>query len=319
MKQLTKALFALTLSLYGVSLCAKTLVYAHRGGTALWPENTLYAYQKSLDLKVDFVDMDIQLSKDGVWMVTHDACLNRSITRNKHGQWLTKKRCINRLSRNAIQQYDVGEIKPSTQYSNRYPEQQKGLHQKIPTLIEVFHFVKRNQTQPTGFQIEVKVSKQDLYNPALPKRYANKLNQVLIDEKLVALVEIQSFDFRVLDALHHLNSKLKLAYLTAADHPFPKWSGGQNLKPGEHVSQLISNLNGTLWEPQALGLRKKDVSLAHALGLKVVVWGLPHKKLAEKKEIKRLVSLGVDGFITDRPDLTPWIRSIPANVNNTDF
>lgn len=288
---------------------AKTLVYAHRGGRALWPENTLYAYQQSLKLAVDFVDMDVQLSKDGVLMVTHDKTLNPVLTKESNGNWLTAKIYINQLTAQELKQYNVGQIKPNTEYARQYADQIKQPNLKIPTLIETIQFVKAHQKKTTGFQIEIKMDQADLNNLALAKRYARKINEVLIKQNLIEQAEVQSFNFRVLIELYKLNPKIKLAFLTAADHPFPLWSAGHSLEKNQHVTDLIRRLHGTFWEPAAYEVSHQDVIKAHNNGLKVVVWGLPWQKQKEIVMIKKLLRFGVDGIITDRPDLIKLIQS----------
>src|SRR5436189_6426851 len=61
----------------------RPLVYAHRGGAALRPENTLAAFDHGLSLGADGLELDVRLSRDGVVVVHHDASLER--TTNGHG------------------------------------------------------------------------------------------------------------------------------------------------------------------------------------------------------------------------------------------
>ncbi len=285
------------------SVYAQVLVYSHRGGRALWPENTLYAYQKSLELKVDFVDMDIQMSKDGEFVVTHDAYLNPELTRDLNGHWLLEKLKISELTVKQLKQYDVGEINHNSQYGQDYPAQIVGLHQKIPTLRETIRYVRSHQQNPTGFQIEIKTPKQKLNDKVWANHYAKALYRLLKQEAIFSQSEIQSFDFAVLDALYKIDNQIKLAYLTDNNHSLDVWGGGHTLTKGHHIFELVHDLHGTLWEPSADSVNSEDIKQAHDIGLKVVVWGLPKSPELEKKQIKELIEAGVDGIITDRPDL----------------
>ena len=56
------------------------LFAAHRGGAALWPENSLLAFGNALALGVDYLELDVHLSRDGEVMVIHDATLERTTT-----------------------------------------------------------------------------------------------------------------------------------------------------------------------------------------------------------------------------------------------
>jgi glycerophosphoryl diester phosphodiesterase len=57
-----------------------TLLAAHRGGAALWPENSLLAFRNAIALGADFIEFDVHLSKDGELVVIHDPTLERTTT-----------------------------------------------------------------------------------------------------------------------------------------------------------------------------------------------------------------------------------------------
>jgi glycerophosphoryl diester phosphodiesterase len=59
---------------------APPLLAAHRGGSLLWPENSLLAFRNALALGADFIEFDVHLSRDGEVMVIHDATLDRTTT-----------------------------------------------------------------------------------------------------------------------------------------------------------------------------------------------------------------------------------------------
>jgi glycerophosphoryl diester phosphodiesterase len=61
-----------------VPVAAEPLVAAHRGGAALWPENSLLAYRNALALGVDFLETDVHLTADGEIVVVHDPTLDRT-------------------------------------------------------------------------------------------------------------------------------------------------------------------------------------------------------------------------------------------------
>ena len=65
----------------------KTRIIAHRGGASLWPENTLMAFDQALRLGCDGLELDLQLTKDDVLVVHHDATLRADSTR-RNGEWL---------------------------------------------------------------------------------------------------------------------------------------------------------------------------------------------------------------------------------------
>jgi glycerophosphoryl diester phosphodiesterase len=59
---------------------AAPFLAAHRGGSLLWPENSLLAFRNALALGADFIEFDVHLSRDGEVMVIHDATLDRTTT-----------------------------------------------------------------------------------------------------------------------------------------------------------------------------------------------------------------------------------------------
>jgi len=59
---------------------SRPLVFAHRGGSALAPENTIAAFDNGLALGADGLELDVHLSRDGVVVVHHDRTLNRTTT-----------------------------------------------------------------------------------------------------------------------------------------------------------------------------------------------------------------------------------------------
>lgn len=286
------------------SLCySQPLIYAHRGGRALWPENTLYAYDKALGLKVDFVDMDLQMSKDGVLMVTHNEGLNPSITRDHLNNWIGKPLPIDTLTVAEIQSYNVGRIRPNSLLAKRFSKQKGVAQAKIPTLTEVIQYVKAHQLKSTGFQIELKTPMKKVGNRDYADTIAQKLVAVIEQEDIAQRVEIQSFDFQILKSLHQLDSHLKLAFLTAKDHPCPKWCAGHSVKNALFLPDLVKELQGVLWEPGASEVTAEQIKRAHSLGLKVVVWGLSSDPSEERLQAKQLQKLSIDGLITDDPSL----------------
>ena len=72
------------------------------------PEQTLPAYVAALRLGVDYVDMDIGMTKDGVLVLTHNLTLNPDLTRDQSGRWVTEPIAINTLTLQELQKHDVG-------------------------------------------------------------------------------------------------------------------------------------------------------------------------------------------------------------------
>jgi len=86
------------ISSYTISIADVIDIYAHRGQRALSPENTLPSYTQSMRVGVDVIDMDINMTKDKVLVVTHDLTLNPDLTKDSNGKWITKKTPIKDLT-----------------------------------------------------------------------------------------------------------------------------------------------------------------------------------------------------------------------------
>ncbi|MCF6808457.1 glycerophosphodiester phosphodiesterase [Thiotrichales bacterium 19S9-12] len=285
-------------------------IYAHRGGRGLYPENTLQAYNSVLNVGIDYVDMDVGMTKDGVVVVTHDLGLDPDITK-KNGQHIKKAIPIYELTYQDLQAYDVGQIKPDSEYATYFPDQISAVNTKIPTLKEVITYVKSIAGERVGFQIEIKTDPKKPNETASPQEFVAGVYQVLKETGVINRTEVQAFDFRCLIALQKLDSNIKTAYLTDYDtNPTSGpnktlWTAGYDVSDYDgSFPKMIKALGGSIWGPYEMDLTKEQLDQAHKLGVKVVVWGWPEDEGTEfnLKKIKEIINWGVDGIITDRPD-----------------
>jgi len=96
----------------------------HRGARGLMPENTLASFATALSIGVNTIELDVGATRDGVIVVTHNPRLEPVSTRNENGEWLSGTGpAIRTLTLNELQKYDVGRLKPATQYQRRFPDQ----------------------------------------------------------------------------------------------------------------------------------------------------------------------------------------------------
>lgn len=287
-------------------------VYAHRAGRGLMSEQTMPAYVGALRLGVDYVDMDIGMTKDGVLVITHDLGLNPNLTRNAKGGWVAEATLIHSLTLAEVRQYNVGMLKPGTKYAAFFPHQRAVDTTSIPTLKEVVQYVKKIAGDKVGFQIEIKNDPTQPSLTATPQEFALALYKLMREEKILDRTEVQAFDWRCLIELQKLNAQIKTAYLS--DHTTEvmddmekgTWIAGLKPKDFDYsLPKMVKHFSGSCWEPYEMDLSKKDLDEAHQLGLKVVVWGWPEEEGSEfdYERIKELISWSVDGIITDRPDI----------------
>ena len=132
-------LLAISLAVFATTGAAAFDLQGHRGARGLAPENTLTAFQIALDLGVDTLECDMAITRDGVVVIYHDLRLNPDITRGPDGKWLDKPGPeISALTFEELQQYDVGRIKPGTDYARQFPEQKAVDGTRIPRLADLF-------------------------------------------------------------------------------------------------------------------------------------------------------------------------------------
>jgi len=296
----------------GVPLDKKAIqVYSHRAARGLMPEQTMPAYVETLRLGVDYVDMDIGMTKEGVLVITHDLGLNPNLTRDSTGHWVDESIPIHSMTLEQVRKYNVGKLRPGTEYASYFPYQ-RSVDTCIPTLQEIVDYVKKVTGNKVGFQIEIKNDPTKPGLTATPKEFAEALYKLMKEEYIIDRTEVQAFDWQCLVELNKLNPQIKTAYLT--DHTTQvmddtekgTWIAG--LKPKDYdysLPKMIKHLGGYCWEPFQMDLTKKDLEEAHKLGLKVVVWGWPEEEGREFNydQVIIMIDWKVDGIITDRPDI----------------
>lgn len=305
-------LFGLIFNCYG----ERTLIYGHRGAAGLSPENSLYGYQTALALGVDFIDLDVGMTKDGVVVVSHDFHLNPSITQDQNHHWLRAPTpLIKDLTYAELQQYDVGKINPLSKYAEKFPAQYPVKNTRIPSLRSVIQMANKISNNQIKFQIELKTSPVHPNWTMDPKLMAKAVAQILTEENAITRAQVHSFDWRGLIELHKINPEIKLSFITErewyarilTDNPSsePLWHAGLlNNVSDEILFAFIRQHGGMIWCPFYKDVTKQRIQLAHAAGLQVIVWSVD-----KGTEMETLINQGVDGIITNRPDI---LRGIVA-------
>lgn len=285
-------------------------IYGHRGAAGLAPENTLEAYRTAIDLGVDVIDMDVGITKDGVVVVYHNATLNPDITRNPNGEWISQETALKTLSYQHLKQLNVGAINPHSEYAATFPLQVSKEYESIPTLREVIQYA--NSRDPNiRFQIEIKTNPTRRHVSTEPNIIVPEIVKILREEQVANRTEIHSFEWENLLLLEKLAPEITRSYLTAREYytskDAAKWSYGHLPNQHQSIPAVIKALNGHIWCPEYKEINAEDVKKAHDLGLKVTVWSVDHPE-----DMLRMIQYGVDGIITNRPDL---LRGLLAAKN----
>jgi glycerophosphoryl diester phosphodiesterase len=242
---------------------------AHRGGSALAPENTLAAVHNALALPVDAIELDLHMSRDGQAVVIHDNTVERLTdgTGNLLDLDFAYLRGLN----------------AAAHFAGGWPEKQH-----IPTLREVLELA-RGRVQ---VYIELKTSKRGKQYGRYPYIVETVVEEVR-SQHMLADVLIMSFDWALLPSVKALEATVQTGALVSRD----EW---ESSKPKaldlllEHVAALGCNwinMDRELFMPGMPGLM-------HEHGFKLGLW-----TVNSLQEMQRFASFGVDSITSDRPNL----------------
>jgi len=260
----------------------------HRGCRGIMPENTIPAMLHALDLGVTTLEMDIVFTKDRKAILSHEPFFNHEITTKPDGSYIDEKDekdyNIYQMTYEEVKKYDVG-MKPHP----RFPQQQKMKAIK-PLLADVFAAVKQDmitRRRPFPYyNIETKTTAatDDIFHPK-PGEFVELLMQVIKENQMEDYVIIQSFDIRTLKYLHEFYPAIKTSLL---------------IDENENIGEKIASLGfmPSFLSPHYSLLTKTVVDGLHAHKQKIIPW-----TVNDKATIDHLKKMGVDGIITDYPNL----------------
>jgi glycerophosphoryl diester phosphodiesterase len=292
---------------------------AHRGGRDLWPENTLAAFRNALEMGVTTLEMDAQLTKDGVPVLCHNPVLSGTIVKDRRGRWIPEgsESVVHRLTLAEVKRYDVGAINPEAkEYWEAHGKLQKSVPgERIPTLEEVFRLVESMGNRRVLFNIETKsfADRPDHELNPDPDTFVRALLKVINKYRMEDRVMIQSFDWRTLLEVRRLAPSMTTVALTAEVPawgseglyrlhgqvgPSP-WMAGFDIDDfaGDYVKAAKAVMADVV-SPYFREIAKPLVEEAHGLGMKVVPW-----TVNAREDMEKMIDMGVDGIITDRPDI----------------
>jgi glycerophosphoryl diester phosphodiesterase len=263
---------------------------AHRGGRGLMPENTILSQKNAIDYDCT-MEMDLQMSKDKKIVVSHDGYFNSQFCLDPNGNTMTKKdgrsRLIYDMPYDSIAMYDCG-IKPNPAFP-----QQKDIHTMKPLLSVLLDSVeaygKRTHYHHVNhYNIELKTRpKWDGKRYPSVEEYTDSAMAIIERKGIASRTMIQSFDVRALRMVHKKWPKVEISYLVGA-------------KDKKDVQGYIDDLGfkPDIFSPNYHLVTAERVKKFHEKGIKIIPW-TPDKL----SEIQKLKDMGVDGEITDYPNL----------------
>lgn len=277
-------------------------VEGHRGARGLRPENTLEAFELALELGVTTLELDLGVTHDRRVVVSHERAISPKVCRGGNDKLLRD------MDLAEVQSFDCS-LNPSP---FRFPEPPRvnvpGA--RIPTLEEVFELAAKKD-DAVRFNIEIKIDPR--VDDTVPMEEFVGLVVGLVERYgLAGRVMVQSFAWRALELVKERNPSIETAALLSRDEIFgagsSAWLNGLSFEDegGTCLGLLRAaasyvDVFSPIWSlvlpgnPSYCGSSVEEI---HAAGFPVVPWTVD-----SRRQMAELINLGVDGLITDYPDV----------------
>ena len=270
----------------------KVEIHGHRGDRGHFPENSIPAFLSALQKGVDVIEMDVVISKDKKVVVSHEAFMASAYVLQPNGANISKEeeRNFNLYEMNyaEIKTFDAG-----SKINQKFLQQQKIKTYK-PLLSEVIsvveNFTKKHQLPSVKYNIELKSVVEDygIFQPE-PEEFVHLVAQVLKDHQIENRMILQSFDIQILEEIYLKHPSFTLAYL---------------VEDGEATANLKKlSFTPSIYSPHFTLVSSQKVKKLQQQKIKVIPW-----TVNTTKDLQQMMEFGVDGIISDYPELAINIR-----------
>lgn len=279
-----------------LSSCKKNLDFdlqGHRGYRGLYPENSIEGFIKSLKLGVNTIELDVVISADEQVVISHEPWISANICLDSLGNKITHDKKIYNLYKmdyTDIKKFDCGII-GNKQFPNQYKISTiKPTLKNTIKIIEDYAF--ENLTKLPNYNIEIKSNPDTdlIFHPGV-KEFSDIVMSLIDSLKINDRVTIQSFDFRILKYLNKEYPYIKLSVLVS-----------ENYNPIKNISDL--GFMPDVYSPFYKNLNDNDIKYLRGKKIKIIPW-----TVNSYSDIAKILSLNVDGIITDYPDRVLKIRN----------
>jgi glycerophosphoryl diester phosphodiesterase len=244
------------------------LVMAHQGGNGLWPDNTLYAFERAAALGVDVLEMDIHSTADGVLVVMHDSTVDR--TTDGSGAILD-------MTLAEFQALDAA-YNWTGDEGQTYPYRDQGI--TAPALVEVFEAFPE-----MAMNIEIKQAAPSIAAP---------LCQLIRDHEMEERVLVVSFHQQAIEEFRQACPEVATG--TGQNEVIALFAFSKVFLEGVHTPAAEA-LQVPEYRSGLHVITPRFVDAAHHRNLQVHAW-----TINQVEDMQRMLDLGVDGIITDYPD-----------------
>jgi len=246
----------------------KPLIIAHRGASALAPENTLAAFARAIEDGAEGIEFDVRLAKDGVPVVIHDADLQRLAN---------KKGSVSSYTSRELQTFDVG-----SWFNVQYPQKadEQFSRETVPTFVQALKFLEYYEGL---IYVEIKCEKAE--TEALVRAICENIEKT----NLLAQIVLKSFNLDALVKAHKFIPEARTAALFS-----PKIL--TVIRKRRHILQKAEQCGASEISLHYSLATKRLIKRAQIKGLASVVWTID-----EPLWIKRAIDLGIGAIITNNP------------------
>ncbi len=253
------------------------LIIGHRGASAHAPENTLAAFKMAIDAGADGVEFDVQLAKDGVPVVIHDATLKRT-----GGQ----KGSVAGLTSKELAKIDVG-----SWFNKKYPKRANAdlAKETVPTLAQVLRLLKSSDGP---IYIELKATNADY------RDLAKSVCDVIRDSPLLPRIIVKSFKLAAIPEIRHHLPDVQTAALFAPQIL-------DYLRRRKYIIAMAREFGAHQISLHLSLVTKKLTALAAQAAMPVTIWTVD-----DPKWVKRCQKLGIRALITNDPARLKSVRDM---------
>jgi glycerophosphoryl diester phosphodiesterase len=257
-------------------------ITGHRGCRGLMPENSVQGFIEALKMGVHTLDMDIVFTADGELVVTNDLVIPSNNLSCEHSE--LNEKILYRMNYSDIRKFEYGrKINPL------FPLQ-KAMEATRPLLSEVIGRIEKyilwNSGEHVNYNIEIKTSPDGdyLYHPK-PEEIVLKLYDLLRQRNILHRCIIQSADVRPLQLFRRIAPKVRIALLVENE-----------CSVDENIEAL--GFYPSIYSPWFITVDKCMVNEVHQKEMKIIPW-----TVNEILDMNELMQMGVDGIVTDYPDI----------------
>lgn len=246
-----------------------TLVAAHRGGAALWPENSLLAFRQALALGVDALEFDLHMTADGEVVVLHDPTLDRTST-----------------AKGPVRELSLADLAPVRLKARDGTV----TDERVSTFAQVLDLAASTSVELVP---EIKID-------ATGQRYdgiEEKVLALLRSRGLLARATVQAFQRETIRRLRELEPTARTMFLvTRGDVERERTRPAEAVRRARELGATDLGMNHRLIDADV-------VSAARVARIRLAAW-----TVNEEADIRRMLDLGVDMVMSDRPDLVKRLR-----------